>query len=132
GHVERRRAAVSAARSRGPVMRTDQLDYELPSELIAQHPASPRDSARLLVSDRGSAVRHRRFSDLPDELWEEDLVVINDTRVLPVRVRARRETGGAAEVLLIEPSGDGRWEALVRPYRRLRDGERLGAGGLEI
>jgi S-adenosylmethionine:tRNA ribosyltransferase-isomerase len=113
-------------------MRTDQLDYELPSELIAQHPASPRDSARLLVSDRGSAVRHRRFSDLPDELWEEDLVVINDTRVLPVRVRTRRETGGAAEVLLIEPAGDGRWEALVRPYRRLRDGERLGAGGLEI
>ena len=113
-------------------MRTDQLDYELPPELIAQHPASPRDSARLLVSDRGSAIRHRRFADLPDELWEEDLVVINDTRVLPVRVRARRATGGAAEVLLLEPVGDGRWEALVRPYRRLRDGERLEAGGLVI
>ena len=113
-------------------MRTDELDYELPPGLIAQHPASPRDSARLLVSDRGAAIRHRTFSDLPDELWDEDLVVINDTRVLPARVRAHRATGGSAEVLLLEPAGDGRWQALVRPYRRLRDGERLSAGALEI
>ena len=113
-------------------MRTAELDYDLPPELIAQRPASPRDSARLLVSDRGARIRHRRFSDLPDELWDEDLVVINDTRVLPARVPARRATGGAAEVLLLEPSGDGCWQALVRPYRKLRDGERLAAGGLEI
>jgi S-adenosylmethionine:tRNA ribosyltransferase-isomerase len=113
-------------------MRTDELDYELPPGLIAQRPASPRDSARLLVSDRGAAIRHRTFSDLPDELWDEDLVVINDTRVLPARVRAQRATGGSAEVLLLEPAGDGRWQALVRPYRRLRDGERLSAGALEI
>ena len=113
-------------------MRTDELDYELPPGLIAQHPASPRDSARLLVSDRGAPIRHRTFSDLPNELWDEDLVVINDTRVLPARVRARRATGGSAEVLLLEPAGDGCWQALVRPYRRLRDGERLSAGALEI
>ena len=113
-------------------MRTDELDYELPPGLIAQHPASPRDSARLLVSDRGTPIRHRRFSDLPDLLWDGDLVVINDTRVLPARVRAQRATGGSAEVLLLEPAGDGRWQALVRPYRRLRDGERLSAGALEI
>jgi S-adenosylmethionine:tRNA ribosyltransferase-isomerase len=113
-------------------MRTDELDYELPPDLIAQHPASPRDSARLLVSDRGAPIRHRRFSDLPGELWDEDLVVINDTRVLPVRLRARRATGGAAEVLLLEPAADGCWQALVRPYRRLRDGEVLSASGVEI
>src|SRR6476620_10244822 len=113
-------------------MRTDELDYELPPGLIAQHPASPRDSARLLVSDRGAAIRHRTFSDLPDELWDEDLVVINDTRVLPARVRAQRPTGGAAEVLLLQPAGDGSWQALGRPYRRLRDGEVLEAGEMRV
>ena len=85
-------------------MRADELDYRLPAGLIAQHPAEPRDSARLLVYERGSgAVRHRRFHDLPDELAEGDLLVVNDTRVLPVRVRARRASGGAVEVLLLEP-----------------------------
>jgi S-adenosylmethionine:tRNA ribosyltransferase-isomerase len=114
-------------------MRAEELDYELPPELIAQHPAEPRDSARLLVCDRASgAVRHRRFHDLPDELGEGDLLVVNDTRVLPVRVPARRATGGAAEVLLLEPRPDGTWEALVRPYRRLREGERLELGVLSL
>jgi S-adenosylmethionine:tRNA ribosyltransferase-isomerase len=109
------------------------LDYELPPELIAQHPAEPRDSARLLVHDRRSGtIRHRVFRDLMDELDPADLIVVNDTRVLPVRVRARRDTGGAAEVLLLEPVEDGAWEALVRPYRRLREGETLHAGSLGI
>jgi S-adenosylmethionine:tRNA ribosyltransferase-isomerase len=114
-------------------VRTDDLDYDLPPGLIAQTAAEPRDSARLLVYDRGSgAVRHRRFRDLLDELRPDDLVVLNDTRVLPVRVRARRETGGAAEVLLLEPRPDGSWEALARPARRLRDGETVTAGDLAI
>ena len=114
-------------------MRTDDLDYDLPPGLIAQTAAEPRDSARLLVHDRGSgAVRHRHFRDLLDELRPDDLVVLNDTRVLPVRVRARRETGGAAEVLLLEPRPDGSWEALARPARRLRDGETVTAGDLAI
>ncbi len=114
-------------------MRAADLDYELPPELIAQRAAEPRDSARLLVYDRQSGdVRHRRFHDLALELRESDLLVVNDTRVLPVRLRARRQTGGAAEVLLLEPRGDGTWEALVRPYRRLRAGETLHAGDLAV
>ena len=114
-------------------MRTDDLDYHLPPALIAQTAAEPRDSARLLVYDRSAAaVRHRRFRDLVDELRPDDLVVLNDTRVLPVRVRARRESGGAAEVLLLEPQADGTWEALARPARRLRDGETVTAGELAI
>jgi S-adenosylmethionine:tRNA ribosyltransferase-isomerase len=114
-------------------MRTDDLDYVLPGELIAQQAAEPRDSARLLVLDRGSgAMRHRVFSELGEELREGDLLVVNDTRVLPVRIHAHRATGGAAEVLLLEPRDEGSWEALLRPYRRLREGERLEAGPLTV
>jgi S-adenosylmethionine:tRNA ribosyltransferase-isomerase len=108
-------------------MKSGELDYELPAELIAQHPVEPRDESQLLVFDRRSgAIRHRRFAELPDELSGE-LVVVNDTRVVPARLRLRRESGGEAEVLLLEPlNGDGTWEALARPTKRLRPGERLG------
>jgi S-adenosylmethionine:tRNA ribosyltransferase-isomerase len=108
-------------------MKSGELDYELPAELIAQHPVEPRDESRLLVFDRRSgAIRHRSFAELPDELSDE-LVVVNDTRVVPARLRLRRESGGEAEVLLLEPlNGDGTWEALARPTKRLRPGERLG------
>jgi S-adenosylmethionine:tRNA ribosyltransferase-isomerase len=109
-------------------MRSEELEYVLPPELIAQQPAKRRDESRLLVYDRESgAVRHRRFSDLPGELVRGELVVVNDTRVLPARIRTQRETGGSVEVLLLEPLGeDGLWEGLARPSRRLRAGERLG------
>ena len=108
-------------------MRTAELDYDLPPELIAQHPLERRDESRLLVYDRGTgAVRHRRFRDLGTELPEGALVVVNDTRVLPARLRVRRPTGGEAEVLLLEPRRDGLWEALARPTKRLRPGMRLG------
>ena len=107
-------------------MRSDELDYALPPELIAQHPADRRDASRLLVYDRATgAVRHRTFAELPSELSGE-LVVVNDTKVVPARLHLQRESGGAAEVLLLEPLGDGVWEALARPSRRLRAGERLG------
>lgn len=108
-------------------MRSAELDYELPPELIAQHPAERRDASRLLVFDRETGtVRHRSFADLPQEL-DGHLTVVNDTRVVPARLHLRRASGGAAEVLLVEPHGDDRWEALVRPSRRLRAGERLDA-----
>jgi S-adenosylmethionine:tRNA ribosyltransferase-isomerase len=109
-------------------MRSSELEYELPEELIAQHPAPRRDESRLLVYERGTgAVRHRRFDELPDELTRGELVVVNDTRVVPARIRVRRPTGGAVEVLLLEPLvEDGLWEGLARPSRRLRRGERLG------
>ena len=107
-------------------METSRLDYELPSELIAQHPAERRDESRLLVFDRGSGeVRHRRFAELPAELAGE-LVVVNETRVIPARLTLRRPGGGEAEVLLLEPLGGGAWEGLARPSRRLRAGMRLG------
>ena len=108
-------------------MRSAELDYDLPPELIAQHPAGRRDASRLLVYERATGtVRHRTFADLPDEL-DGELVVVNDTKVVPARLNVKRETGGNAEVLLLEPLGDGVWEALARPSRRLRVGERLGA-----
>jgi S-adenosylmethionine:tRNA ribosyltransferase-isomerase len=109
-------------------MRSSELEYRLPRELIAQHPAARRDESRLLVYERETgAVRHRRFSDLPDELSRGELVVVNDTRVLPARIRTRRASGGAVEVLLLEAlDADGLWEGLASPSRRLRPGERLG------
>jgi S-adenosylmethionine:tRNA ribosyltransferase-isomerase len=108
-------------------MRTAELDYDLPPELIAQRPLARRDDSRLLVYERArGSVTHRRFRDLPKELPAQALVVVNDTRVVPARVRARRPTGGEAEVLLLEPVEDGLWEALARPTRRLRPGMQLG------
>jgi len=103
------------------------LDFELPSELIAQRPAEPRDASRLLVYRRNSAtIEHRVFSDLPG-LLDDELVVVNDSRVVPGRLKLRRASGGAVEVLLLEAvAGEGLWEALARPARRLRAGEQLG------
>jgi S-adenosylmethionine:tRNA ribosyltransferase-isomerase len=106
-------------------MRSNELDYDLPRELVAQHPVEPRDASRLLVFDRATgAVRHRTFRDLPEELGGH-LVVVNDTRVMPARLLLCRETGGEVEVLLLERREDDVWEALARPSRRLRAGERL-------
>ncbi len=114
-------------------MRTAELDYDLPGDLIAQTPAEPRSSARLMVYDRATGeVRHRVFSDLPDELRDDDLIVVNNTRVLPARIHARRATGGAVELLLLEQRPDGAWDALARPARRLRAGETLDASGTPI
>jgi S-adenosylmethionine:tRNA ribosyltransferase-isomerase len=109
-------------------METSALEYDLPPELIAQRPVERRDESRLLVYDRATGdVRHRRFSELPEELAPEELVVVNETRVIPARLRLRRPGGGEAEVLLLEHVGpDGVWEGLARPSRRLRPGQRLG------
>lgn len=108
------------------VSHVDLFDYHLPAWAIAQTPAEPRDAARLMVSLRPlQPPRHKHVRDLPDLLKPGDLLVVNDTRVLPARLHLRKETGGAAEVLLLEPTGDDgddRWEALVRPGRRLAPG----------
>jgi S-adenosylmethionine:tRNA ribosyltransferase-isomerase len=105
------------------------FDYALPAATIAQRPVEPRDAARLLV-DRGPGrpADHRHVRDLPELLRPGDVLVVNETRVIPARLRLRRRTGGAAEVFLLEPLDDaGTWEALVRPGARLRDGEILAA-----
>ncbi len=104
-------------------MDVDELEYELPQELIAQHPAERRDASRLLVYDRATgAVRHRTFAELPDELHGE-LVVVNDTKVVPARIPIASPRG---EVLLLERLEDGTWEGLARPTRRLKPGNRYG------
>src|SRR6266511_2754818 len=109
-------------------MKSADLEYDLPQELIAQRPPERRDLSRLLVHERsGGQIRHRSFRELLDELEPETLVVVNDTRVIPARLRLRRSGGGDAEVLLLEPlNGRGEWEALARPTRRLKPGQRLG------
>jgi S-adenosylmethionine:tRNA ribosyltransferase-isomerase len=103
------------------------IDYDLPEALIAQKPIEPRDSARLLTDVDGAGVRHMTVSDLPSLIRPGDVIVVNDTRVLPARLVLQRKTGGAAEVLLLEQrSPDGRlWEAMVKPARKLKEGELL-------
>src|SRR5881396_1282179 len=102
-------------------MKASELEYDLPTELVAQHPAPRRDESRLLVFERATGVvRHRTFADLPDEVGER-LVVVNDTRVVPARIRLERPRG---EVLLVERLGGDEWLGLARPTRRLRPGAR--------
>jgi S-adenosylmethionine:tRNA ribosyltransferase-isomerase len=105
-------------------MKTRELEYDLPAELIAQHPVARRDESRLLVYDRVSErVDQRRFAELPDVLGDA-LTVVNDTRVVPARIPIERPRG---EVLLLERLGeDGVWEGLARPTRRLRPGRCYG------
>jgi S-adenosylmethionine:tRNA ribosyltransferase-isomerase len=127
-----------------PRLRVDDFDYELPPEAIAQLPVQPRDAARLLVVDRGRSrpgspvLAHRVFRELPELLQPDDLLVVNDSRVIPARLPATRPDGAAGEILLLRPlDGDpNRWEALLRPSRRvapgamltLRNGDRVEVG----
>jgi S-adenosylmethionine:tRNA ribosyltransferase-isomerase len=105
-------------------MEARELDYHLPPELIAQTPAARRDASRLLVYSRATgAVEHRVFAELPDVLPAGTLSVVNDTRVVPARIAIEKPRG---EVLLLEHLGDRVWEALARPTRRLRAGQRYG------
>ena len=108
-------------------MHLSDIDYELPEKLIAQHPVEPRDSARLLVATNRDQVEHKHMTDLVDMPEPGDVMVVNDTRVLPARLSLHRKTGGAAEVLLLEQrSSDFRlWEALVKPASKLKPDEVL-------
>jgi S-adenosylmethionine:tRNA ribosyltransferase-isomerase len=111
-------------------MRLDELEYDFPPALIAQRPAEPRDSCRLLVVDRATGqLAHRTFADLPSLLHPGDVVVLNDSRVLPARVHATRPSGGRVELLFLHPVEAGAgvgdpaaWEVLARPSNRLRAG----------
>lgn len=109
-------------------MRTRDFDYDLPEASIAQHPL-PRGESRLLVLDRQGRERHRRVRDLPEILRPGDLLVVNDTRVLPARLFAHRVgSGGRIELLLVEKTSEREWEALARPGRKARPGARLELG----
>ncbi len=98
-------------------------DYELPGELIAQFPVEPRDSSRLLILDRATGgLRDSVFRELPSLLRENDLLVVNDTRVFPARLLGEKSTGGKVEIFLLEPLENGLWQALVKPGRRVKPG----------
>ncbi len=100
--------------------------YELPQELIAQTPADPRDSSRLLVYDRATdSIQHRIFRDVTQYLRRGDVLVVNNTKVLPARLYARTPNGGKAEILLLKRLGIDRWEVLVKPGKKCRKGARL-------
>ena len=108
-------------------MRTSDYDYLLPPHLVAQTPLEPRDSSRLMVLHRSTGhVEHRRFHELVEYLGKGDVLVFNDTRVIPARLHGRREdTGGRVELLLLRRLRPGVWTALGKPARRLKEGRRF-------
>jgi S-adenosylmethionine:tRNA ribosyltransferase-isomerase len=113
-------------------MLTSELDYELPEALIAQSPAEPRDSSRLMVVDvKSKEITHHRFYDLPRFLRSGDALVLNETKVLPARLYARRPGGGEVELLFLRDLG-GPWEVLARPSKRLKPGLVLAVGADEL
>ncbi len=111
-------------------LKISDFDYDLPPELIAQTPIEPRDSSRLLVLNRQSGtLEHRHFHDIEEYLRPGDLLIANQSRVIPARLLGHRAgTGGAVEILLLAERpdlGPDYWETLVRPGRRLREGARI-------
>jgi S-adenosylmethionine:tRNA ribosyltransferase-isomerase len=107
-------------------MRLSDIDFHLPEELVAQQPLADRSASRMLVVDRASETfRDSAFSEFPLLLREGDLLVLNNSRVFPARLNGQSETGGAVEIFLVRDIGDGRWEALARPAKRLRPGKRV-------
>lgn len=114
-------------------MNVSDFDYELPSHLIAQEPLAERDASRLLVLDRQTGRwEHCRFLELPDLLLPDDVVVVNDTKVIPARLRGHKETGGHVEVLLVRPLGSGHWLAMTRPGLRPGQRARFGPNGATL
>lgn len=115
-------------------MRIAEFDYELPDELIAQHPVTPRDVSRMLVLHRTNGeIEHRHFLDFPEYLREGDLLVLNDTRVIPARLLGRKAvSGGLAELLLLKTTGTDIWEGMARPGRRLQPGTTIVFGDHEL
>lgn len=126
-------------------MRIDELDFEFPEDLIAQRPCEPRDACRLLVADPVAvSITHRRFAEFPTLLGPGDVLVLNESKVLPARVAAAKETGGRVELLFLkrveEPPEPGvhlegpqeSWEVLARPSSRLRPGQTLALAGGEL
>src|SRR4051812_14073701 len=106
--------------------RTSHYDFELPRELIAQHPLAERDASRLMVVDRASGeISHRIFRDIVDLIAPNDVLVVNRTRVMRARLLGTRASGAPAEILLLKPLGDGRYEAMVSPGGKLRPGRRV-------
>ena len=114
-------------------MKTQDFWYYLPEELIAQTPLERRDGSRLLVMDRATGnLTHRHFYDIIDYLNPGDCLVMNDSRVLPARLLGHRPTGGAVEVLLLRDLGEGAWECLVKPGKKMQEGQEVIFGDGEL
>jgi S-adenosylmethionine:tRNA ribosyltransferase-isomerase len=124
-------SCADSGRGERPRLRVDDFDYPLPEGAIAQVPAEPRDASRLLVLDRrdsgpgAPALQHTTFRQIGEWLRPGDLLVVNDSRVIPARLRGTRPGGGSAEVLLLREVGELSWEALVWPSRRLHVGDHV-------
>ena len=115
-------------------MKTDDFDYYLPEELIAQTPLEKRDSSRLLVLDRKTGeIEHKHFTDIVDYLEEGDTLVLNDTKVLPARlIGTKEETGAVIEVLLLKNISGDKWECLTKPARRIKKGTIVSFGNGQL
>ncbi|MGE5707637.1 MAG: S-adenosylmethionine:tRNA ribosyltransferase-isomerase, partial [Bacteroidota bacterium] len=112
-------------------MLVSDFDFPLPPERIAQTPAETRDGSRLMTLDRASgSVEHHRFFELPDLLQDGDLLLLNDTKVIPARLHGTRESGGKVELLLLEEVKRDCWKALARPAKKVRVGDTLFFGPL--
>ena len=114
-------------------MKLSDFDYELPRELVAQHPPKLRDESRLIVLDRsGGDIRETLFSNFPRFLQEGDILAVNETRVIPARILGRRKSGGLVEIFLVRRVSERRWIAMVRPASRLREGETVLVGERDL
>jgi S-adenosylmethionine:tRNA ribosyltransferase-isomerase len=110
-------------------MKLSEFEYDLPEDLIAQRPLEHRDESRLIILERfGSELRETRFGNFPRYLREGDLLVVNETKVIPARIYAARRTGGRVEIFLANRLGEGEWTAMLRPARRISEGETLLVG----
>lgn len=114
-------------------MRVEEFDYYLPPSAIAQEPAEPRDTSRLLVLDRkASGFKEVLFRDIVHFLNPGDVLVLNDTKVIPARIYGKRPSGGKCEILLLKDLGEGRWEALLKPSRKLKPGSQVLVGDVVL
>jgi S-adenosylmethionine:tRNA ribosyltransferase-isomerase len=108
------------------MVKLSDYDYNLPKELIAKYPAEPRDSCKLMVLNRkDKSIEHRIFRDIIDYLEEGDLLVLNDTRVIPARLKGKKETGANVEIFLLRPFSEDTWEVLIKNIKRLKEGQKV-------
>ena len=108
------------------MIKLSDYDYKLPKELIAKYPVEPRDSCKLMVLNRKTKnIEHRIFRDLGDYLEEGDLLVLNDTKVIPARLKGKKETGANIEIFLLRPFSEDEWEVLIKNIKRLKEGQEV-------
>jgi len=114
-------------------MKLDEFDYHLPKEAIAQEPCTPRDHCRLLVLNKNGKIEHKIFYEIVNCLREKDVIVINTTSVIPARlIGNKKNTGGKVEILLLKKINKTRWECLLKPFRRIKEGQEIIFPGTDL